>query len=335
MRSTAAAVSPPQDATIPFSERAMVARLETHRWHAQKRDRKTEKDVAAATGTDASRHKHTLVLLADKALSKVTNAFSAAAEFHRANTSPWEDGGRRILSSRLYSDYMAGIAEHRRTVEKAVDELIAVYPQLVEAERQNNKLFNEADYPSVKELRRRFGIETQIDKLTNPRDFRVNGLNAEETARIQDEIERRTQEKLNGVLADLWKRIHDCVERVAERLTAYDEREARLAEAQAKADRRRGPNKGKLADDVDTQTGTFTNTLITNLSDLVELLPGLDLTGDPELAKMTERLRRQLCPHEAEDLRKSPLLRRRVAENATKILEDVDARIAAVSDFLG
>jgi hypothetical protein len=150
------------------------------------------------------------------------------------------------------------------------------------------------------------------------------GLSQKDNARIQAEIEARTQAKLKGIVADLWKRTHECVFRISDRLKAYDEREQRIAEAQVNGS----------GEDVDTRTGTFTNTLISNLRELIEIMPDLDLTDDAELAAMRQRMLNQLTLYEADDLRKSPALRKRVTDNAEAILGDINKRMDDLGDFL-
>lgn len=321
------------DTEVPLAQRVMIARLETHRWHAQKRHRQSEEAVAKSTGTQRERHKHTILLLADKALENVNTAFSAASIYHRTNTSPWEDGGMRLLTNRRYTAYMIGIGEHERAVKAAVAEFVRVYPDLVNHERANNKLFNEADYPMPGEIAGKFGINTIIDKIQSASDFTIDGMDPATVTQIQASIESRVQAKIKGVQADIWKRAFECVDRIADRLVAFDEREERLAAAMAKQAKKKGAEKRRLPEGID-KSGTFTGTLITNLRELVEIMPDLDFTDDPALAQMRQRLLSQLCVHDSDELKESPLLRQRIAGNAKAIRDEVKERLDALSDFL-
>src|ERR1039458_897454 len=78
-------------------------------------------------------------------------------------------------------------------------------------------------------------------------DFRVN-LSEEEQARIAQDIDRNSREKLQNGMQDLWVRLHKVVAKMAGTLS--------------------DPEKG------------FHKTLVTNIEDLVEILPQLNITGD-------------------------------------------------------
>lgn len=320
------------DETIPLSNRAMTVRLATHRWMAIKQDKVIAGEVAARKNTEASRHKHSRVLLADKSLKKINKAFSKAERYHHLHTSPWEDGGMRVIANRLYSAYMDGIAALQRDVAVAVEEFVIAYPALVDYERAHNPDFKETDYPSVRDIKRRFSIEVIHGSIQNKDDFRAIGISAEEHARIQQQMEDRAKLQLKGIVVDIYKRVRDAVFHISERLQEYEKREERIAEATEKANRRRGANKGVV--EVDTKTGIFHDTLIDNLRELLGVIPDLDLTDDPVLATMRQELANQLCVHDAEDLRKSEPLRQRVKENADKMLTNLDKQIEAIGDFL-
>jgi hypothetical protein len=324
---SSAALAPASDSAVPLFERAMTVKLSTHRWTAQRRHRETEADVSRRTGLDQKRHKHSITLLADEPLAALSSAFSAAEAFHRANTSPWEDGGLRLLSNRRWAHYTREIERLQREVATQRDLFAKAYPALIEHERANNPLFDESWYPKPNEIAQRFSISVAYDSIPQSSDFRIIGVSEEDTARIQADIEARHAEKLKGIVTDLYQRVAKAVEHIAERMKAYDEREERIAQAQEKADRRKGPNKGMLPTGFDMRTGVFTDTVISNLKDVLELIPDLDMTDDPTLAALRDKLLNQLCPHTPEDLRQSPALRKRVAANAEKIL-------AQVSDFL-
>jgi hypothetical protein len=72
----------------------------------------------------------------------------------------------------------------------------------------------------------------------------------------------------------------------------------------------------------------FHGTLVSNVSDLVELLPRLNIVGDPNLAVLTEQVRQQLCQHSAELLRNSPATRQQTAASAASIARTIAGVLA-------
>jgi hypothetical protein len=66
---------------------------------------------------------------------------------------------------------------------------------------------------------------------------------------------------------------------------------------------------------------------VTNILDLVELLPRLNVTGDPELNRFAEEARQKLCTYTAHDLKKHELLRVVTATEAAGIVSRMDEAI--------
>jgi hypothetical protein len=71
----------------------------------------------------------------------------------------------------------------------------------------------------------------------------------------------------------------------------------------------------------------FHATLVTNIFDLVELLPRLNVTGDPELNRFAEEARQKLCTYTAHDLKKHELLRVVTATEAAGLVSRMDEAI--------
>ena len=66
---------------------------------------------------------------------------------------------------------------------------------------------------------------------------------------------------------------------------------------------------------------------MTNIFDLVELLPKLNVTNDPELNRFAEEARQKLCTYTAHDLKKHELLRVATAADAVGIISRMDEAI--------
>ncbi|MBX8803295.1 hypothetical protein HBA92_21450 [Ochrobactrum sp. MR28] len=73
--------------------------------------------------------------------------------------------------------------------------------------------------------------------------------------------------------------------------------------------------------------GVFRDSLVENIRDLITVLPALNITGDPELTAMAEKLK-PLAEHNASTLRDNPTIRRDVADEAAKIFQSVSEYFA-------
>jgi hypothetical protein len=122
-------------------------------------------------------------------------------------------------------------------------------------------------------------------------DFRVT-MSAEEQARIAREIDANVRQRLTKGTEDLWKRLREVVNHMVDRLNEPESR--------------------------------FHATLVTNIHDLVSLLPRLNVNQDPDLERFATQIRERLCNYTAQDLKKDDLLRTSTAAEAAGIVAQMD-----------
>lgn len=286
-----------------INERAMLVTLSIRQWSAQKHDKRVSQEVAQNHGSDPAMGRYNKSLIAREALEKIKQAAGAARTEHYFRTAPWTDDGARILSSTGFFEYQAKLKALETTFMDAVEAFLEGYPQYVEeARRRLNGLFNEADYPPPAKMRARFAFETQVRPIPAAADFRVD-LGDIETARIRSEIEAAVKATIDGAMRDTWTRLKDVVSHMAERLKAY----------QVTKDGVQNP---------------FRDTLVSNITELLEILPSLNLTGDPNLTAIADQIRRDLTAAQPCDLREHAHVRQAVAQRAEEILSKMEAFIA-------
>lgn len=288
-----------------ITDKAMLASVTVTQYTGRKHDKKVSQDVAAEHGTSVDVGRYNKVLLAKSALEQITRAAGAVRDFHYKNTLPWEDDGARILAGVNYFDYCRGMNGLRADFDREVARFVANYDEYVNDSRARLKgLFVAADYPSAKDIARRFTFDYKFKPIPLKEDLRIN-LNQEEVGRIRADIERRTNAAIAEAVRATWQRVHDVVAHMAERLRAY-----------------KTNDEGKVE-------GAFRDTLVANIRDLAELLPRLNVTGDAQLDATAQRLRAELCAASAQDLRDSEPLRAKVATEAERILAELQANMAS------
>ena len=281
-----------------LSEKAMLVALNIGVWTARKHDRHISEEVATTHGAAADAGWYNKILIDRRHFKKINSVVAEARGHHYNNTLPWRDDGYRILPAANYFEYCEQQRANRDRFNAAVSEFITGYPDMVEEARDRlNGLYDPTDYPEPKRIIDKFGADICVLPLPAGADFRVD-LSEAETQRVRADIERRTQEAAQAAVRDLWQRLYDTVLPVAEKLAAYS-RDSGRAE------------------------NPFRDTLITNLRDLVDLLPRLNFTGDPQLDAMRQRLSDELCQIEPQTLRKNADMRRDTAAAAARILEDM------------
>jgi hypothetical protein len=272
----------------------MLAAVHISIWTAVKHDRKISRDVADQHGAhqSAGRYNKQLLRGADK-LDELRTLAGQVRQYFYKITLPWSDEGFRLLPSNLYFDLMARMREFEAAFEQGVESFLDVYPQYIEQVRPElNGLFREEDYPAADKLRKKFGVKLEILPIPSGADFRVQ-LSADEQARVCREIDANVRQSLTRGTEDLWKRLREVVAHMVDRLNEPESR--------------------------------FHATLVTNVFDLVEILPRLNVNGDVELNRFADQIREKLCNYSAQDLKKHELIRAATASDAAEIVAEMDS----------
>jgi len=64
--------------------------------------------------------------------------------------------------------------------------------------------------------------------------------------------------------------------------------------------------------------------LVTNVLDLVEILPRLNVNGDTDLNRFADQVKERLCNYSAQDLKRHDMLRVTTAADAANIVAEMD-----------
>jgi hypothetical protein len=276
-----------------ITHKAMLAAVHISIWTATKHDRKVSRDVANQHGAQerAGRYNKQLLMGAARLEDLRTLAGQIRQHFYKV-TLPWSDEGLRLLPSHFLFDLTARMREFKAEFSSGVEQFLDIYPSYIqEARAELGSLFREEDYPSVDELREKFNVNVEILPISTGDDFRVT-MSAEEQARIAREIDANVRQRLTKGTEDLWKRLREVVSHMVDRLNEPESR--------------------------------FHATLVTNIHDLVSLLPQLNVNQDPDLERFATQIRKRLCNYTAQDLKRDDLLRTSTAAEAAGIVEQMD-----------
>lgn len=286
---------------------AMLVCVAVHRFG----NRKVEHDLAEQTAKEQEAQSGTFHtskrLIAKEAMAQVSSAFSRFKAHHYENTLPWLDSGYRILPSANYLVYIEGA---RKLMQEALDEVetfMKVYPSLREAARKTlGKAFKDDDYPNEAELRRRWGIDMHFCQLPDKADFRVD-LPEEELKFIRGNIDGQVASALDKATQDLFHRLYEVIEHMRNKLADYEVTEV---------DGKRKVEK------------SFRDSTIRNIASLCEMLPRLNFTNNPDLARIADEAMKKLGGQDPEALREDETMR-------NKTVEDADDILGKMKDFLG
>jgi hypothetical protein len=278
-----------------LAQKAMLVGLAIHGWQARKYDRKVSLEVAEkhAATSDAGRFNKSLLPGSAESYDAVHKKGRELRTFYYENTLPWSKDGQRILPTANYEKFSNGVRKFRREYELLAQDFVREYPILKEDARLLlNGMYLDSDYPAPSEMMEKFSVGVETLPLPTAADFRAN-LADSEVERIQSEIQARLENEFANANKDLWTRLQNAVQNIVARLSVPDAK--------------------------------FHDTLISNLKDLVELIPNLNVTGDTNLEAVRKRCEDILTNHNPATLRTDTAVRADVAKQAREISEIMDA----------
>lgn len=301
-------------AVNPLTHSAMLVCLSLHQWGARKVEHPMNEKSAALVGAEVSMVHTTKRLVGKDAITKVSSAFSRYKAFHVENTLPWNDNGWRIIPSTNYLTYVEAARKLDGEIKKEVEHFLKVYPTIREAAKKKlGKAWNENDYPQPSYLRRKWFVQTDYMAIPDKADFRVDIPKAK-LQEIFANVEAQVQAGLENATNDLFMRLYTVVIALRDKLKAY-----KVVRTASKT------GKGKGTKQTENH---FRDTAVTNIRDLCELLPRLNITNNPDLVKLAAEVSKTLGAKEPEALRDDDVMREQTIDQADKIL-------AAMADYVG
>lgn len=288
-------MSPAKSKTTPvedLSTKAMLVRLSCHGWGARVRDGEVENEVSEKHQNEVNTGIYIKKLLKSDSLDAYWSAVREVVVIHKRMTLPW-DIGTGLLPAALYWKYNELIEPLKTKAASCADKFAEEYA----AERKGGfktyrkllgGLFNEEDYPESERVRRKFEIRVRIRPIENPNDFRVN-LGRGHSDQIKNEMAESLRSEIQDMMKEPFHRLYDVVRKVNEKLSDAD--------------------------------SIFRDSLIENVKELVEVLPDLNVTNDPELTALIASVDKELCSvADMKALRKDKDYRKKVAKSAADIL---------------
>lgn len=275
----------------------MIVSMQISAWSGHKLDRDKTRELTelAQADSDAARvNKH---LVSKDSLKDVTKAAGALRQFFYRAALPWSDNGDRLLSATAFQSFMDDYQKLKDDYDAAVQEFINVrYPaERARAEFRMGEMFKAEDYPEPESLRARFGVDLNIHGIPTGADFRVQ-LSEADGERIRREIDAANMVRLRAAMRTVWERVFDVVSHFASKMEG-DEK--------------------------------FREATVRNLLALVDDIPALNITNDPDLTALAVDIKTRLGAVSAPELRNMPAAREAARKEAQKIVSKMSGLMAA------
>jgi hypothetical protein len=283
---------------MSISSSAVLASLNISVWPASKLDREVTDQVNSNANASINAGKFMKDLFAGTSLRKDIEKFAAHCRVkHLRYTLPWADKGERLLPTSLFMEYKQFINEANLKFDQLCDNFFIAYPQLLaDAPLHLGSLYKADDYPTLEEVKNRFGFNYVISPLPEAGDFRLDVGNAE-LEELKHKYAADYDSRLADAMREPWERLHTVLTAMSVKLT--DE-----------------PGQ----DDDDKPKKRYHETLVTNATDLCALLTKLNVTGDPKLEEARKQLELTMLGADIEAIKESPAIRESMKSKVDAIL---------------
>ena len=242
----------------------MLGRLSFKGWAGEIKDNTSSRQIEQANGAVEGASKAKKVLLPGVVELEAIQKFAAGCRtWWHGMSVPWEDGGARAYNAGRHIELMTDIGDRQRQYDQLVANFVLKYPTLyADQQFRLNHLFDPADYPAPGEIADKFGMYFSVRPIPNTEDLRVvEGLTDQEVERLVQEARKAEQEQVTQAVANAYEKLYKVVKAMAD----------------------------KLVVPIGEKGSIFRDSLIDNIREMANIMPGLNITNDPKLDALTQQ----------------------------------------------
>ena len=139
--------------------------------------------------------------------------------YHNQTTLSWSDKGARLLPTSLFMDYKSNMNIYEKNMNVMINDFYSNYADLIELSKHHlGDLFNPYDYPSIEELRSKFGFRLVFSPLPESGDFRLD-IPQQDIKDMQDKYELAFNDRLADAMREPWDKLHKALTHLSDKLT--------------------------------------------------------------------------------------------------------------------
>lgn len=247
----------------------------------------TEKAHTAAGITDNRAGYYRKFVLHKSNILPIFQTANSARAYHRFMTVPWGYDKYRLLPSKLILKYTVKIKEFKIQFLSHVDDLVQRWPYiLTEAQKVLGPVYDPKDYPTQGSLKKHYEFNIHFKPVPQDNHF-ILQVEEKTLQEMKESLNKEQEKNINEAMSSLWHRLFEVVDRMATRL--------------------------------DDSNPRIYKTLVTNIEELVDLLPDLNISNDPQLTEMCKQAKDRLCSFTPGQLKKDDKVKSQVAKDAAQI----------------
>ena len=273
---------------------AMLVELNISSWEGRKKDKKAStkvtEDAQAKKGV-ANVYKQ---LLGDcDELSALRTHVTATRNIHSNMTMPWSNSGLRLLPTAQYFKYTEAMSQMQNEFESLKNKFLTAYNDtVVDVQLELGTLFLREDYPLIETLDSKFAFRINYMPLPDVGDFRVDVSN-DALREMRKEYSDFYNKQYNVAMNDVWTRLHKALTNMSERLDYSGKEDKKV----------------------------FRDTLVPNVTDMIELLRVCNVTQSTQMSDMATKLEEAMSGVSAVVLRDDNTFRVRTKAKVDDIIK--------------
>lgn len=227
----------------------------------------------------------------NRAYRNLVNSISVARTYLKSMTLQSDVRGERILKTTAYMDIKTKMKMLEERYWDCVRKFLDGYDEMVAQEKERlSALAINVAFPTREQIETKFRFDLWFGGVPEGDDLmRKYGMELplDEVARIAERTEEKTKQQIAKAMLESWRRIFNTVYDMAVKLADEDHK--------------------------------FRNSLIGNIRSLVNMMPHMNLTDDPQLNEIKEQIEEKLLSKTASELKANPEVRKEVAKSALDI----------------
>ena len=282
-------------------DKSILVTLHIGGWRAMVHDKKVSAEIAELHNASPDAGRYTKKLLPTKVLQPLQRCESEARQAHYHMTLPWDQRGYRLLPIEMFNEYRKVVDGLKDLRIRERNALLAHYEdELARAAVRLGRMFCPADYLSGAQLESRLVMDYAFLPVPDQSHF-VADLAEEEAAKLRAALRSQLAAQLQGAVQDLYDRVQEAVQLCQYRLTLEADGSGRV----------------------------FRDSMLHRLRDLVRVIPKLNITDDPGLGDMCDRIKQAIEGVAPDQLRVSnPAFDRNAHQRVSSEMDSMSERFA-------
>lgn len=281
---------------MQLADVAILVQLEISQWAGTAADKSAAREIEQSKNAQAGVAKVRKELMPDFPELDQLHAYNGAFRvWFNERTLPYL-GKARLKATVDVQEFVQEVGRRMNEGDQLADAVAIAYPDHLEkAEAKLGDLFERALYPNSGNIRSKFGYRFTPMPVPDNDDLRnIKGVPPEDVDKLVEQAKEGMRQQVAEAVRDVWERVYKVTNAMAEKLAvpAYE--------------------KG----------GIFRDTLITNIDELISLMPSLNVFGDPTLTDVQLELRSLAAIH-PNTLRTDPVEREERAARAKKLADKI------------